>query len=138
MNKKKLNRIRLVRGEFHDVIVSIDARANETMLVDTHTRLVSHYVKNPENKDEFILKRTAHVSECNERERISPDDCCKCGEPQLGCGSEFCFFPLDMDVSFRICRPCLDGLDSQEHDKLRDRLLNQAILIVGKRVAEAN
>ena len=108
------------------------------MLIDTYTGLVSHYEENPENKDEFILKRTAPVSESNERERIAPDDCCKCGEPHLGCGSEFNFYTLDMEVRFPICQLCLSGLDSQEHDKLRDRLLNQAILIVGKRVAEAN
>ena len=133
---------RLVGGPFHGDTVELDARASGTMLIETSTGWASHYEKNPENTNELLFKRTAHFTEWDvpdyEWKRTSPDECCKCGKPQLGSGSEICFYPHDIEVCFRICRPCLREMNSEEHKALDDRLLDQAIKIAEKRVAEVN
>jgi len=133
---------RLVGGKFHGDTVELDARASGTMLIETSTGWASYYEKNPENNNELLLKRTAHFTEWHEQdyewERTSPDECIKCGQPQLESGSEICFYLLDTEVCFRICRPCLRGLGSQELNKLSDRLLDQAIQIAEKRIANVN
>ena len=112
------------------------------MMLTTPSGWASYYEKNPENTNELLFKRNAHFTEWDipdyEWQRTSPDDCVKCGKPQLGCGSELCFILHGTEVCFRICRPCLRGLDSKEHNELRERLQDQAIRIAEKRVAEAN
>lgn len=140
--KERTSRHRLVGGPFHGDTIELDAHQPGVMMVTTPSGWAFYYEKNPANTNELLFKRTAHFTEWDipdyEWERTSPDECCKCGKPQLGCGFEICFYPHDTEVCFRICRPCLRGLTSQELNKLSDHLLIQAIQIAEKRIAEVN
>ena len=119
--KGRASRHRLVGGPFHGDTIELDAHQRGTMMVTIPSGWASYYERNPKNKDELLFKRTAHFTEWDipdyEWQRTSPDDCVKCGKPQLDCGSEFCFYPLELEVCFRICRPCLRGLDSKEFNE---------------------